>query len=230
MSYAAAVSRLLACPFCRELYTDGEAARCKDCGVELQPLEKLPPSHDALLEEAIAAAEAGQLPPEPIPAVDYPLPWTFMGRGRLALMLCGVLGIGMFFAPWVSVVKPDLALLSGFDLAKGRAGWLWSGLAGWLTLIPLVASRRTVNQMRGVRAVCAMFASMTLVETVMLLARPPESHPRVPVEIHWQWGLYTSLGVAALGVLLSLRFGGKPDDLRDLPLPGTASDTDETMH
>ncbi len=230
MGYAAAVSRLLACPFCRELYTEGEADRCKECGVELQSLEKLPPSHEALLEEALEAAEAGVMPPEPIAAVDYPLPWTFTRRSRLALVLLGVAGIAAFFAPWVSVVKPDIALLSGFDLARGRAGWLWSGLAGWLTLIPLVASRRTVNQMRGVRAVCALFASMTLVETVMLLARPPQSHPRVPVEIHWQWGLYTSLGVAALAVLFSLRFGGKADDLRDLPLPGSASDTDETMH
>lgn len=227
MGYAEPVSRLLACPFCRELYTREEAVRCPDCDVDLTALEKLPPSAEALAE---AELEAGVLPPEPIPALDYPLPWTFPGRGRLALVAVAALGLLAFFAPWVSVVKPDISLLSGFDLARGRAGWLWGGFAAWLTLVPLVASRRSVNQMRGVRVICAMFASMTLVETLMLVARPPQSHPRIPVEIHWQWGLYASMALGAAGVLLSIRLGGGVDDMRDLPLPGAAKDTDETMH
>ncbi|MBX3183728.1 MAG: hypothetical protein KIT72_06360 [Polyangiaceae bacterium] len=218
------MSGLLACPFCRELFSADEGPTCEDCGVRLMPLEDLPPSLDA---QALEAEERGVTP---TPAVDFPLPWSFAGRGRLALVLLAAAGLALFFAPWVWVVLPDNRVLSGFDLARGRAGWLWGGFVGWLTLLALVISRRTVNQMRGVRVICAVFASMTAVETLMMIFRPPQSHPKLTVQLEWQWGLHASLLVSLVAVGVSLFFGGRGDDLRDLPLPGNAKHIDEALH
>src|SRR5215472_6303561 len=49
MGYHALVA-IVACPFCREMFEEGEAERCPVCGMQLQPFEKLPPSPHALAE------------------------------------------------------------------------------------------------------------------------------------------------------------------------------------
>jgi hypothetical protein len=191
-------------------------------------MESLPPSLDALAEEI----EAGEVtPPE-----HRPRRWTAFNRGRGALLVIAALGLAMFFMPWVEMVRPNLASISGFDLARGRAGWLWGGAVGWFVMIPLVWTRNTVFKLRGVRIICAMFASLTLGEVAMMLSLPPHGSRYVTVEFSWSWGIFASGVLSLLGVLVAARLGGRLDDLPALPYLDKKgrrrreSSTGETLH
>src|SRR5262245_8483845 len=144
------MAALLACPFCRTLYRDGEGTTCAVCGVKLVAFDRLPPSADAADEDT--EGEAPLLPE------DERLRWNDFRRGRGALLLLGLLGFALFFAPWVAQKMPEDVVLSGFDLARDRIGWLWGGATGWLVLVPLVWSRRTIRSMFGARPITAMLA------------------------------------------------------------------------
>jgi hypothetical protein len=133
---------------------------------------------------------------------------------RGALLLIAILGLVTFFTPWVELRMPDLDVRSGFDLARGRAGWLWGGAAGWLVILPLVWTRRTIERMRGIRLASVLLAAMTLIEVAMLLLLPPRAQHHVPVQIDWRWGIFASLVTSFLGVAASARLGG---DLEHLP-------------
>lgn len=227
MRYAPVVPRLNACPFCRSLFGSDEARQCPECGVKLVPMENLPDSHDAVADER----EAGEL----VLPEDRLLPWNYFGRSRGALVVIALLGLLLFFAPWVEVRMPDSSVRSGFDLARGRAGWLWGGAAGWLVMLPLVWTRRTIARLRGVRFVTALFAAMTLVEAGMLLSLPPRASHHMPLELTWRWGIYASLANSLLGIVTALRLGGKLTDLprivTDISSPDvTETSTGETLH
>ena len=130
---------------------------------------------------------------------------------------------------------PDLDVRSGFDLARGRAGWLWGGAAGWLVMLPLVWTRRTIQRMRGIRLVAVLFAAMTLAEVVMLLSVPPHAQHHLPLQLVWRWGIYASLATSLLGIAAGLRFGG---DLQNLPrivtdlssIDPTETSSGQTLH
>jgi hypothetical protein len=202
------MAALLACPFCRTLYQRGEATVCTVCGVKLVAFEQLPPS-----AEALAEAKDGEV--EKTLPEDERFEWNQFGRGRGVLLSVSVLGFALFFSPWVTMEMPEDVVYSGFDLATGRAGWLWGGATGWLILFPLVWSRRTIRSMLGARPISAMLAAMTFFEVFMLAMLPPQGG-RVPVEIHWAWGLYASAVVSLVGAVLAMRFGG--------PLPPPSTD------
>ncbi len=202
------MAKLLACPFCREIFPAEEARQCPECGVALLPMEKLPPSLEAQQE----AAERGEIAPP-----EYQrLPWTYFGRGRGPLLLLAMLGLAMFFAPWVEITSPSNAVLSGFDLARSRAGWLWGGAVGWFLMLPLVVTRRSVVDLRGVRVIAATFAVMTLGEASMMLLMAPSQSRYVHTEYAYAWGLYGSGLVSLLGTFVAARLGGSLADLRDL--------------
>jgi hypothetical protein len=209
VGYALRVPKLLACPFCRALFPEGETDTCPDCAVALQPLDKLPPSLDVQAEEA---DESALVPPE-----HRVLPWSYFGRGRGALLALGVLGLVTFFMPWVVLRMPELINLSGFDLARGRAGWLWGGAVGWFILLPLVWTRRSIAKMRGVRIICSMFAAMTLGEVIMMMSLPPGGGRYRPVDFSWGWGMYASALVSIVALGFAIRFGGRADDVPDVP-------------
>src|SRR4051812_30890252 len=204
--YALGVARLVACPFCRALFNSVEARQCAECGVKLVPMENLPPSLDVAADEL----EAGEI----VLPEQRPFPWSYFGRNRGAMLLIAALGLLLFFAPWVELRMPEYSVRSGFDLARGRAGWLWGGAAGWFVMLPLVWSRRTIERLRGIRLVTVLFAAMTLIEAGMLLSTPPQPSHHVPLQIVWRWGIYASLANAVLGILAAVRLGG---DLRHLP-------------
>ena len=64
---------LLACPFCRELFsTEDNKVRCPECDVKLEPLSRLPPSLDAQWD-------GEHVDPLPILAQDPCLWWWFDG-------------------------------------------------------------------------------------------------------------------------------------------------------
>lgn len=204
LSYPGVMAALRACPFCRKLYTTGEAKICPDCDIALVAMSQLPPSLDSLEDEA----EAGQLTfPE-----NLPLPASYMGRGRGALLVLSALGLFAFFLPWVELTAPESVVYSAFDLARGRAGFLWGGATAWLVMIPLVITRRTIARMRGVRIVTVMFAAMTLTEALMLWLMPP--HRGVtPLELHFRYGLFVSAAISIAGMAVAARFGGSLDNL-----------------
>jgi hypothetical protein len=192
------------------LFPEGETeGRCPVCDVELQPMAKLPPSFETAAEHA---ARLAATPPE-----YRLLPWTYLGRGRGALMLVALLGLVAFFLPWVEVTKPYDAVLSGFDFARGRAGWLWGGAVAWFVMFPLVATRRSIAGMRGVRIITGLFAAMTLGEVAMLVTLPPHGRGYVSYEYSWGVGLYASAIISALGIFFATRFGGRLDDLPAAP-------------
>lgn len=194
------MGNFLACPFCRELFTEAEHQRCPNCDVALVPMDQLPPSQEALEEEALRG--------EVVAPEDRLLEVSDFRRGRGALLLIASFGLLCFFMPWAELRRPELVSISGYDLARTRAGWLWGGAVGWFMLLPLVWTRRTIYKMRGVRIICATFAAMTLLEALMLMAMPPTGSQHVTLEFSWGWGLYASAIAGALGIFFATRFGG----------------------
>jgi len=183
-------------------------------------MENLPPSFDAV-EDEHAAGEL-VLPEQRV------LPWNYFGRMRGVLLALAALGLFAFFTPWVELRMPELDVRTGFDLARGRAGWLWGGAAGWFVMVPLVWTRRTIQRMRGVRLVAVLLAAMTLVEAAMLLAIPPRAAHHMPLQIEWRWGIYLSLVTSLAGVLAAFRFGGDLQNLPRIVTDLTSADPTET--
>jgi hypothetical protein len=227
------MAALQACPFCRKLFTSDEAKSCPDCDVALVGMSQLPPSLDALEDDA---AEGGK----PVLPEDQLLPSAYLGRGRGALLVLSVLGLASFFLPWVELTMPETVTYSAFDLARGRAGWLWGGATAWLVMIPLLLTRRTIARLRGVRVVTVMFAAMTLVEALMLWLLPPR-RGIAPLELHFRYGLFLSGAISAAGMAVAARLGGSLDNLPkflldtpaddDAPGPGESESSDgKTLH
>jgi len=161
---------------------------------------------------------------------DQPIPLTDLGRGRGALLAIAVASLLIFgLTPWVTFIAPHHQTRTGFSLASGPLGFLWGGAVAWLVSIALASSRRTIAQMRGVRAILMAFAAMTASEIAVLLAMSPGSSPRAYVAYDWAWGSYAALGVSLLGVAIAARFGGplpapprvepRPPSLPRPPLP-----------
>jgi hypothetical protein len=195
------VSRLLACPFCRELFDASEAEQCPECDIPLAPLDRLPPSLDVIEEQA---AEWERNPPE-----DQPRPWLDFSRGR-GLLLGIALGSLLCFwlAPWVDITSPTTATRSGYSLARGPIGWLWGGAVAWGVSVALVLSRRSLRQMRGIRAILTLFAAMTASEIALLVCLSPKGSAQLHYAYAWAWGLYASLALSIAGIVTALRFGG----------------------
>jgi hypothetical protein len=204
MSYAFAVASgvLLACPFCRQMFTKGEASECPTCGLRLASFESLPLSHDALAEDEAA-------PPAP---EDTRLPFTYWRRGRGALAALGLAGMALFFAPWLHETAPELRQLNGFGLAQ-KLGYLWGPFAAFLVLVPVALSRRTVRAMRGARVAVAFLSAIPVIGVAVRLAVVPKPRGLVPLRFEWGWGLYATAVVGLVGLALAYWFGGRTDDM-----------------
>lgn len=194
---------LLACPFCREMFEEGEAKACPVCGMELTKFDKLPPSLDAIHDE-------GGVPLAPELEL---LPWAYLGRGKGPLVALAAVGVVLFFLPWVQLTLPYIDAKSGFDLAHQRIGWLWASFVGWTVLIPTVLSRRTIAQLRGARVAAAFLSAIPAVAVAILLLKPPHGGI-VPVRYSWDWPIYGMLAVALTAIVFALRLGGRADDIK----------------
>ncbi len=204
---------LLACPFCREMYQDGESPTCPVCGVALVPFTELPRSHDGLD------------PDELIDPLDERLPATYAGRGRGALVALSLLGLGLFFAPWIHLVLPEIADLSGFFLSR-RLGWSWGAAVAWFVLVPTIASRRSIRQLRGARVAACFLALVPAITAAILLMRSPPHGP-VPVSFSFAWPLPATLVVSVVAALVAaLHLGGRLDDVK----VSRGSSHGETLH
>jgi hypothetical protein len=193
---------LIACPFCREMFEEGEAKKCPVCEMPLAQLHKLPPSLDAMHDEA-GVPTAPEL---------EKMPLTYVGRGKAPIAVLGLIGLGLFFVPWVQMTLPYIAAKSGFDLAK-NIGWLWSCLAAWCVLVPTVLSRRSIAQMRGARVAAAFLSAFPGISAAILLLKPP--HGAVyTIKYSFDWPIYATLIVSLLAVAFSLRLGGSTRDIK----------------
>lgn len=220
-------NQLLACPFCRELFSVGEASVCPQCDMALRPLADLPPSHDVREETAL---EWERTPPQ-----DRTLPWLYMPRGRGALALIGVLGIASAFCPWVHLTKPNVAVLSGIDLMRSRGFWFGGALVAWMVMVPLVATRRSITRMRGVRIILCFFALTPLCQALLLYTNAPTSR-LIPLEFHWGFGFLANAVLGVIALPFAATFGGRIDDLpADLgkelvPFADSETSAGETLH
>lgn len=198
------MARLVACPFCREMFERSEAEVCPECGLPLSDITKLPKSalHDHDEEQ----------PPEPVPPELERLPFVYWRRQRGPLVLVSALGMAAFFLPWLRESAPELRELSGFAFAQ-KLSWMWAPFVGFLVMLPMVLTRRSVHAMRGARLAIALLAIVVITTVILRLAVVPESTRLRPRRFEWTWGIYATLvlGLAALG--LSTRFGGRLDDL-----------------
>lgn len=188
------------------MFEQGEAKSCPVCGMELAKFEDLPPS--------IEADEDG-VPTTPENEV---LPWTYFRRSRGPLVLLGLVGMALFFMPWVVRTFPDTRTFSAFDLAHERIGWMWGPFAAWSVLIPTVLSRRTIHKMRGARVAAAFLSAVPIVAVANLLLHPPKGTIVggfvIASKITWQWPIYATLAASLLAIALSVRLGGRIDDIK----------------
>lgn len=194
---------LLACPFCREMFEEGEAKACPVCGMELTKFEKLPVSIDAVHDD-------GGVPLSPEHEV---LPWNHLGRGKGVMAVLALIGAVLFFLPWVRLTLPYIDAKSGFDLAHQRIGWLWASFVGWSVLIPTVLSRRTIAQLRGARVAAAFLSAIPAVAVTILLSKPPRGG-LIPVRYTWDWPIYGVLAVSLVAIAVAVRLGGRADDIK----------------
>lgn len=204
MDYALpALATLKACPFCREMFAEDEAKECPLCGVALTSINKLAPSSDAVdADEELDAVE-----PE-----DRQVPWTHFGDGRGPLVICCLLGLFAFFVPWVYMHAPDEIALNGASLAK-RAPPVWAAFVSWFTLLPMVISRRTLRQMRGIRYATAFMASLPAVVASIFLLNPPQAAQIRGIVVHlrftWGPGIYAAVVLSVVGTAIALLMFGK---------------------
>lgn len=194
---------LLACPFCREMFEEGEAKSCPVCGMELTKFEKLPVSIEAIHDE-------GGVPLAP---ELEPIPLTYFGRGRGVLTILALCGVVLFFLPWVRLTLPYIDVKSGFDLAHQRIGWLWASFVGWTVLIPTVLSRKNISQLRGARVAAAFLSAIPAVAVGILFAKPPRGG-LIPVRYTWDWPIYAMLAVSLVAIAFAMRLGGRVDDMK----------------
>lgn len=199
MGYAAAVG-LVACPFCREMFEKSEASACPVCGMSLVAFEKLPPSYEAATEDGV-----------PIQPLHEPLPVTYLRRGRGALGILGILGMVLFFVPWIHVKVPDIFVMSGFALGRSL-GWAYGAGVAWMVLIPTVLSRRTVAQMYGARVAAAFLAAIPGVEVIVLALFPPRTL-YYTLGFEFTWAFWATLALSLVAVFFAVRLGGKMEDV-----------------
>jgi len=194
---------LVACPFCRDHFDSTEASQCPTCGIALSPAAKLPPSPTLRHETDPWDEDLG-------PEHDR-LPWSYLQKGRGLAVGLSLVGIGLFLLPWIDMTLPYEARLSGWDLAR-RVGWVWGAFAAWVVLAPVVASRRTIAQLRGARVAATFLAAIPGITGAILLAFPPRSS-LIPVVLRFDWPLYATVIASVAAIVAGVRLGGRVDVL-----------------
>jgi hypothetical protein len=201
MGYAlSAVQGLEACPFCKELFPQGETRECPTCGVALVSMRQLTASAEALDEDETTPAEPR-------------LPLTHWGHARGPLIALAALGLVAFLLPWIHQYTPNQVTFTGVDISR-RTGLSWSVGAAWFTLLPLLVSRRTIRALQGVRLVAAMLAVIPAITAGMLLLNPPRvvQAAGVVMRVRFDWApaLYATLALSLLATVLAVFFLGGP--------------------
>ncbi len=193
---------LVACPFCRELFSPNERDTCPVCGMKLQSLAKLPLSHDAVSEGSVVSA----------PEMER-VPFHFAGKGRGLLVLLAAVGLALFLMPWIHRTLPEDSLLTGPGVSN-RLGWTWACGVAWFLLIPFALSRRTIHHMQTGRVAVAFLAAIPGITAAALFANPPKPQRlpmglELPLRFTWCWALYATLVTSVVAIVVASMFGGR---------------------
>jgi hypothetical protein len=168
--------------------------------MSLVAFEKLPPSYEAATEDGV-----------PIQPIHEKLPLTYIGRGKGILAAIGLVGLAMFFFPWIHVKVPDVMILSGWQLGKSL-GWAYGAGVAWMVLVPVVLSRRTLAQMFGARVAAAFLCAIPGMQALVLHTFPPRTL-YYTLGFDFTWSFWVTIALSIIGVIVSLRLGGRPDDI-----------------
>ncbi|MFI5298672.1 MAG: hypothetical protein ACHREM_11280 [Polyangiales bacterium] len=197
-------SGLQACPFCRELFAEGEATTCPDCGVALRDLTELPESADAQLLMHEEENARGLAPTAPEAAL---VGWFDFSKGRGVVVVASLLGVAAFFLPWATQSAPAVATYTGLQLAKGTP-FFYVSLAAFFVLVPMVISRRSILKMVGARLACFVLAAMPAMQAAMLLKRPTHFvRSGIEFDLAWGPGLWLTLVLSVIAAIGALRLG-----------------------
>jgi magnesium-transporting ATPase (P-type) len=186
------------------------------CGLSLTALEKLPLSHEAAAEGFAAT----------VPEMESQS-FFYWRRNRGALFVITLVGIALFFMPWIRMTLPELRTLSGFDLSRIHVQ-TWCVLVSWMVLGPTVLSRRSILKMRTARVTTAFLCAIPGVSIVLLATQRQKSAFYTIAYTH-SLAFWGTLGLSILGLALSFRFGGKLDDL-SVKSKAHARTRDEALH
>lgn len=186
-------------------------SRCPDCGVELLPFHAVQPSAEAQLERDALL--------EQVPREHRRLPFWSLRHKKGVLLACALLGLATYALPWFAQTSPETRVLTGYQLARHFVGWLWGGAIGWFILLPLVLTRRSIVELRGVRLISAVFASMTALEILVFVNMTASRQHHVLVQFAWEWGIWASCFVSAVGTCAAVMLGG--------PLPDPPTDEND---
>lgn len=214
---------LRACPFCRELFVEGETENCPECGIAVRDLGELPDSPDAerLIHEEVGARQVKATIPQ-----AEPLPWRDLSRGRGILCAIALLGIGAFYLPWAQQTLPHAVSYTAAELAK-KQSFFWCAFTAWLVLFPAAASRRTLLKMHGARPALVMLSALPATWCAFLLSRPTKLLVKgVPFEYHWGPGFWATVALSIAATLVAFRYGGRLDDVK----VQRGSSTGEVLH
>lgn len=173
---------------------------CRDCDLTLVEAVRLGPSLEQSDAES-ASWEGGS-------RTERALPWRERTRAIAVLAALSIATLGVFAGcPWIEILSPYEETRTGWDLARGRLGWLWGGAIAQVVLLPLLWSRTSLAQLYGVRGICVLFASLPLVEVLFLIAKSPKSSGPVPFEYLWSWGAYLSMILSVAAMVAAARLG-----------------------
>lgn len=220
LRYPALTLALVACPFCRETFEKSEAKTCPVCGLSLAAQEKLPLSHDAMAEGFVPT----------LPELENKS-FFYWKRNRGLLTLTALVGIALFFFPWIDMTIPEVRTISGFQLSRMHVQ-TWSVLVSWMVLGPTVLSRRSILKMRTARVTTAFLSAIPGLNIVLLAAQRQKSAFYTISYVHTPM-FWATLGLSIAGVLLSWKFGGRLDDIdvgQSKALEANKPAPDETMH
>jgi hypothetical protein len=184
------------------MFAESEARLCPECGVDLVETHKMPPTQEELAERARAI--------EATHPADRLVAWHYARRGRGPLLVLALAGLVAYGLPWVEMTQPSIRTYSGYDLAR-RTFWLWGGAVAWFISLPLVFTRRTVHEMRGVRAVLVLFGLTAFAEVLLFVYQAPRQTSAAPVLFEYGYGLYVNAALSVLFIGMALRFGGDPE-------------------
>ncbi len=180
---------LLFCPFCRECF-EGEQ-RCPDHELPLVPFEALP---KARVEQ-----------PD-----DAPMSILDPSRGRAELAIAGVALLASFLAPIVEVTSDARSeTFSALAAASQRAPNLWAIPIAGAILVSTVSRRRVPLRMRGARLALVFVSLVPLVSIGYSVRRIFEASSIAGMTSTMSFGPYVIGAAALLGVVGSLRFGGR---------------------